>query len=170
MRKSNFFGWIGTRLLALLTGVLSPKPPPQPTKTYTHSAPPRPNRRLLRTILCLPVSSSRHDGLGSRRSGLWREEWRISRCWDVLSALGPRAWATLGTSETERKFAARRFTSLSARARLPASLVLLDEVWSRMDEGMISAVGRYLTEPGGVGERQAVVVITHGLRARQFRI
>jgi len=30
-----------------------------------------------------------------------------------------------------------------------------------MDEGMISAMWRYLTEDGGVGEGQAVVVITH---------
>ena len=57
-----------------------------------------------------------------------------------------------------------------ARARLRASSMLLDQVWSRMDEGMISAVRRYLAEPGGVGEGQAVVVITHGLRARQFRV
>ena len=56
------------------------------------------------------------------------------------------------------------------RARLPASSVLLDQVWSRMDEGMISAVRRYLTKPGGVGEGQAVVVIMRGMRARQFRI
>ena len=35
---------------------------------------------------------------------------------------------------------------------------------------MISAVRRYLAEPGDVGEGQAEVVITHGLRARQFRI
>ena len=41
------------------------------------------------------------------------EEWRISRCWDVLSALGPSAWSTPGTPGMERQFAARRFTSLS---------------------------------------------------------
>jgi len=99
------------------------------------------------------------------------EEWRIARCWEVLYALGPRAWSTTGTPETEKEFAARRFTSLSPgeqrivllmRALVSRPpLVLLDEVWSGMDEGMVSAVRRYLTEDGGVGVGQAVVVITH---------
>ena len=40
-------------------------------------------------------------------------------------------------------------------------VVLIDEVWSGMDEGMIFAVRRYLTEDDGAGEGQAVVVITH---------
>lgn len=39
-------------------------------------------------------------------------------------------------------------------------VVLLDEVWSAMDESMVSAARNYLRE-GGVGEDQAVVVITH---------
>ena len=116
------------------------------------------------------------------------EDLRISRCWDVLSTLGPSAWSTSGTPETERQFAARRFTSLSPgeqrivllmRALVSQPpLVLLDEVWSGMDEGMISAVRRYLTEGGGVGEGQAVVVITHwdeevpwvGEEVRRFRL
>ncbi|EDR07846.1 uncharacterized protein LACBIDRAFT_298087 [Laccaria bicolor S238N-H82] len=116
------------------------------------------------------------------------EKWRIARCWDVLSALGPRAWSTSGTPETEREFAVRRFTALTPgeqrivllmRALVSRPpLVLLDEVWSGMDEGMISAVRRYLTTEGGVGEAQAVVVITHweeedpwgGQGVRRFRI
>ena len=62
-----------------------------------------------------------------------------------------------------------------ARVCFPASSVLLDQVWSGMDEGMISAVRRDLTEGGGVGGGQAAVVITHGMRKlgeklRQFRI
>ena len=66
-------------------------------------------------------------------------------------------------------FAASRFTSLSPgeqriillmRALVSPPLVLLDEGWSGMDEGMISAGWRSLTEGGGVRE-QAVVVITH---------
>ncbi|KIJ90822.1 hypothetical protein K443DRAFT_686475 [Laccaria amethystina LaAM-08-1] len=116
------------------------------------------------------------------------EEWRISRCWDVLSALGPRAWSTTGTPEAQKEFASRRFTFLSLgeqrivllmRALVSRPpLVLLDEVWSGMDGGMISAVRRYLTEGGGIGEGQAVVVITHweeevpwvGEEVRRFRI
>jgi ABC-type glutathione transport system ATPase component len=119
------------------------------------------------------------------------EEWRISRCWEVLSALGPSAWSTPGTTgipETGKEFASRRFTSLSLgeqrmvllmRALVSRPpLVLLDEVWSGMDEGMINAVRRYLTEGGGVGEGQAVVAITHweeevpwvGEEVRRFRI
>ena len=134
-------------------------------------------------------------GMGNEPSEVEKEKrrrevgkWRISRCWQVLSALGPRAWSTPGTTETERQFAARRFTSLSPgeqrivllmRALVSRPpLVLLDKVWSGMDEGMISAVRRYLTEGGGVGEGQAVVVITHwdeevpwvGEEVRRFRI
>ena len=106
----------------------------------------------------------------------------------LFRSLGPSAWSTPGTPETERQFAARRFTSLSPgeqrivllmRALVSRPpLVLLDEVWSGMDEGMISAVRRYLTEGGGVGEGQAVVVITHweeevpwvGEEVRRFRL
>ena len=58
------------------------------------------------------------------------EEWRIARCCDVLSSMGPRAWSTTRISETGNEFVARRFTSLPrrtayrpphARTRLPAS-------------------------------------------------
>ena len=61
------------------------------------------------------------------------EEWRISRCWELLSALGRSSWSTPGTTETleaGEEFAFRRCTSLPwgtayrprhARSRLPAS-------------------------------------------------
>ena len=72
--------------------------------------------------------------------------------------------------ETEKEFAAGRFTSLSPgeqcivllmRALVSRPpLVLLDEGWSGMDDSVISAGWRSLTEGGGVRE-QAVVVITH---------
>ena len=39
--------------------------------------------------------------------------------------------------------------------------VLIDELWSGMDEGMIFTVRRYFTEGNGAGEGQVVVVITH---------
>jgi ABC-type molybdenum transport system ATPase subunit/photorepair protein PhrA len=99
----------------------------------------------------------------------------------------PCAWSTPGVPETGKEFAARRLTSSSpgelrivlfmctvvSRPRL----VLIDEVWSGMDEGMISAVRRCLTRGRGVGEEQGVVVITHwheevpwvGEEVRQFR-
>jgi ABC-type molybdenum transport system ATPase subunit/photorepair protein PhrA len=38
--------------------------------------------------------------------------------------------------------------------------LLLDEVWSGMDDGMIRAARAYL-RADGVGEEQAVVVISH---------
>lgn len=78
------------------------------------------------------------------------EKWQIARCWEVLFSLGPRAWSTPGTPELEKEFAARRFESLwpgeqrivllirALVSRPP--LLVLDEVWSGMDEGMISAV------------------------------
>ncbi|KAG6815339.1 hypothetical protein H0H87_002800 [Tephrocybe sp. NHM501043] len=99
--------------------------------------------------------------------------WRVGKCWEVLEALGPAAWSE-GSSGDARKaaedFSRRPFVDLSIgeqrmvllmRALVGrAPLVLLDEVWSGMGEGMVRAARRYLRE-GGVGPEQAVVVITH---------
>lgn len=129
--------------------------------------------------------------LGQERVGLgvMRElneeerQWRVGRCWEVLEALGPGAWVeahegtpavgcqvgSSGTMSTE-VFKNRAFVELSvAEQRMVLlmralvgrpPLVLLDEVWSGMDEGMVRAARKYL-RAGGVGEEQAVVVITH---------
>jgi len=40
------------------------------------------------------------------------------------------------------------------------SLVLLDEVWSGMDEGMVRAAREYL-RGDGIGEEQAGIVVSH---------
>ena len=40
------------------------------------------------------------------------QKWQIAPCWEVPFSLGPRAWSTPGTRETEES-AARRFTSPS---------------------------------------------------------
>jgi ABC-type molybdenum transport system ATPase subunit/photorepair protein PhrA len=40
-------------------------------------------------------------------------------------------------------------------------LVLLDEVWSGMDDSMVAAAHAYLRTGRGVGPEQAVVVVTH---------
>ncbi|TRM59938.1 P-loop containing nucleoside triphosphate hydrolase protein [Schizophyllum amplum] len=96
--------------------------------------------------------------------------WRLARMNDVFSALGPDAWAgNKGGSATET-FKARPFADLSVgeqrmvllmRALVgKAPLVLLDEVWSGMDQGMIDAARKYL-RAGALGPDQAVVVITH---------
>ena len=113
-------------------------------------------------------------------------KWRVERCWEVLEALGPASWNSLApnvqlktqpSAETV-SFASIRFSSISpGEQRLVLlmralvgrpPLVLLDEAWSGMDDGMIAAARRYLrgeTVGGrgiaGVGEDQAVVVITH---------
>jgi len=97
--------------------------------------------------------------------------WRVARTWEVLQALGPAAWATDGVEcQSTRTFAERSFSSLSpAEQRLVLlmralvgrpPLVLLDEVWSGMDDRMIMAAREYL-RGNGIGEDQAVVVITH---------
>ncbi|KAG6852339.1 hypothetical protein C0991_000584 [Blastosporella zonata] len=100
--------------------------------------------------------------------------WRVGRCWEVLEALGPAAWDSDSTSVDTRavaeEFSKRAFVDLSVgeqrmvllmRALVGrAPLVLLDEVWSGMGEGMVKAARRYLRE-GGVGPEQGVVVITH---------
>ncbi|KDR69798.1 hypothetical protein GALMADRAFT_145195 [Galerina marginata CBS 339.88] len=101
--------------------------------------------------------------------------WRVQRCWEVIESLGPAAWAkdalsTAGTDLT-RAFASQAFSSLSpGEQRLvllmralvgQPPLVLLDEVWSGMDEDVIAAARRYLRTADGLNDNQAVVVITH---------
>ena len=116
-------------------------------------------------------------------------KWRVGRCWEVLEALGPTSWITslppkslqsqLKTQPSPETvaFASIHFSSISpGEQRLVLlmralvgrpPLVLLDEAWSGMDDGMIAAARRYLRGEftdgmaGGIGEDQAVVVITH---------
>ncbi|KIK66246.1 hypothetical protein GYMLUDRAFT_38070 [Collybiopsis luxurians FD-317 M1] len=134
------------------------------------------------------------------------EKWRVGRVWEVLEALGPDAWDRAGTSSagaiprlqqlqeqqnspsaSTREFAKISFPSLPLpqqrmvllmRALVGrAPLILLDEVWSGMDERMVTVAREYLRGDtdthsssseggagavwGGVGPDQAVVVITH---------
>ncbi|KAK0465511.1 P-loop containing nucleoside triphosphate hydrolase protein [Desarmillaria tabescens] len=97
-------------------------------------------------------------------------QWRVTRCKEVIDALGPGAWGGEHSSEDAAKFHSKDFVELSVgeqrmvllmRALVGRpQLVLLDEVWSGMDEGMVSAAKKYLRE-GGVTKDQAVIVITH---------
>jgi len=105
------------------------------------------------------------------------EFWRLKRMWQVLEGLGTRAWAgrlANGNYEAEedKMFAKRNFVDLSPgeqsivllmRALVSRPpLVLLDEVWSGMDESMVQAVWRYLADgAGGLLPTQACVVISH---------
>ncbi|KAF9811747.1 hypothetical protein IEO21_06470 [Rhodonia placenta] len=109
--------------------------------------------------------------------GSAKERWRVERMWQVLEGLGPRAWAGRiadGSYEAaeDTAFAQRQFVDLGPgeqaivllmRALVGRPpLVLLDEVWAGMDEGMIQAVWRYLADgAGGLLETQACVVISH---------
>lgn len=103
--------------------------------------------------------------------------WRADRVWEVLRGLGPHTWggADLGTrpgaeEESVEEFAQRPFAELPAGAQSIVLLmravvgrppiVLLDEVWSGMDEGMVRAAQAYL-RGDGIGEEQAVIVISH---------
>ena len=106
-----------------------------------------------------------------------QERWRVKRVWEVLEGLGPRAWkgrvpdGTLCAPE-DVAFAKRHFVDLSPgeqgivllmRALVGRPpIVLLDEVWSGMDERMVKAVWRYLADGrGGLLPTQACVVISH---------
>ncbi|KAF5354357.1 hypothetical protein D9758_010757 [Tetrapyrgos nigripes] len=109
-------------------------------------------------------------------------EYRVKRVEQVLEHLGPEAWARERKEidpdfvepdvdvKKAKPFAERLFVDLSIgekrmvllmRALVShAKLILLDEVWSGLDESMVRASRRYLRS-GGVREDQAVVVITH---------
>ena len=94
--------------------------------------------------------------------------------WDVIRALGPAAWRGMPQGEDEKKeaqaFAQRPFTDLSGgeqsvvllmRALVGRPpLVLLDEAWAGMDEGMVEAARVYLRE-GGLEDGQACIVVSH---------
>ncbi|KAK0481784.1 P-loop containing nucleoside triphosphate hydrolase protein [Armillaria novae-zelandiae] len=95
--------------------------------------------------------------------------------WDVVGTgfdgtFVPRGKYNVGSREDAAKFRSRDFVELSVgeqrmvllmRALVGRpQLVLLDEVWSGMDEGMVSAAKTYLREEG-VTKDQAVIVITH---------
>lgn len=115
--------------------------------------------------------------------------WRIDRVREVLSGLGPRAWAAVvagdvqkpiprssldskrgALADVDEAFSRRSFVDLSPgeqsmvllmRALVGRpQLVLLDEVWAGMDDNMVRAARCYLRE-GGVGHDQAVVVVSH---------
>jgi len=101
--------------------------------------------------------------------------WRVDRIREVLSGLGPGSWAKGAhnegqMSEVDEAFLKRDFIDLSAgeqsivllmRALVGRpQLVLLDEVWSGMDDAMVHAARRYL-RGDGIGSDQAVVVISH---------
>jgi ABC-type glutathione transport system ATPase component len=98
---------------------------------------------------------------------------RADRVWEVLRGLGPQTWggADLGTRpESVEEFAQRPFAELPAGAQSIVLLmralvgrppiVLLDEVWSGMDEGMVRAARAYL-RGDGIGDEQAVIVVSH---------
>ncbi|KAH9022493.1 P-loop containing nucleoside triphosphate hydrolase protein [Lactarius hengduanensis] len=100
--------------------------------------------------------------------------WREERVWEVLRGLGPHTWGGGGVStggETMEGFARRPFAALPAGVQSVAllmralvgrpSLVLLDEVWAGMDDGMVRAAREYLRDGIGIGEEQAVVVVSH---------
>lgn len=112
-------------------------------------------------------------GLGvGLRGELSPEElaWREQRVWEVLGRLGPQTWGGDVEQDTSEEFSKRTFSELPAGSQSIVLLmralvgqpevVLLDEVWAGMDEGMIKAARRYLKEDG-VGIDQGVVVISH---------
>lgn len=98
--------------------------------------------------------------------------WRAERVWTVLRGLGPHTWGSVAEADAEsvEEFAQRTFSELPAGVQSVVllmralvgrpQLVLLDEVWAGMDDGMIRAAREYLRGEG-VGEEQAVVVVSH---------
>ena len=113
-------------------------------------------------------------GLGTGPLEARELAWREERVWEVLRGLGPHTWDDDycdGESVTVEAFAQRTFAELSAGAQSVVllmralvgrpQLVLLDEVWAGMDDGMVRAARAYLRSADGVGAEQAVVVVSH---------
>jgi len=113
-------------------------------------------------------------GLGvSGELSVHERAWREERVWAVLRGLGPHTWggAAVSAGETVEEFARRPFAALPAGVQSVVllmralvghpPLVLLDEVWAGMDDGMVRAARAYLRHGGGVDEDQAVVVVSH---------
>ncbi|KAH6910357.1 P-loop containing nucleoside triphosphate hydrolase protein [Coprinopsis sp. MPI-PUGE-AT-0042] len=124
-------------------------------------------------------------GVGRVHVDAWEKDiervkgWRTRRCWEVLERLGPVAWTSAqlpapnasNISDATRTFAAQLFSDLSPgeqrmvllmRALVGRPpLVILDEVWSGMDEGMIRAVRRYFNVNEGLSADQAAILVTH---------
>lgn len=102
------------------------------------------------------------------------ERWRVRRMWEVIRALGPATWRGETESAAEAKeaeaFSEKAFVDLSGgeqsivllmRALVGRPpLVILDEAWAGMDEGMVEAARRYLRE-GGLEDGQACIVVSH---------
>jgi hypothetical protein len=103
--------------------------------------------------------------------------WRSDRVWEVLRGLGPHTWYSTDLvaraesgEESVEEFSQRPFATLPAGAQSMAllmralvgrpPLVLLDEVWSGMDEGMVCAARAYLRSDG-IGDEQAGIVVSH---------
>jgi ABC-type uncharacterized transport system ATPase subunit len=102
------------------------------------------------------------------------ERWRVRRMWEVMKMLGPAAWR----GETDNQVVAEEAKAFSEKAFVDLSggeqsmvllmralvgrppLVLLDEAWSGMDEGMVEAARNYLRE-GGLEDGQACIVVSH---------
>ena len=99
------------------------------------------------------------------------QHWREERIHAVLAGLGPHTWGKEEGNETPEAFAGRLFSDLSAGEQSVVLLmralvgqppmVLLDEVWAGMDEGMVEAARAFLRHQDGVTDDQAVVVISH---------
>jgi hypothetical protein len=117
-------------------------------------------------------------GLGGALSAD-EQAWREERVEVMLCGLGPHTWTMdwdssrgLGMTGAAalKEFACAQFSELPVGAQAVVLLmralvgappvVILDEAWAGMNEGMVRAARRFLRE-GGAGDEQAVVVISH---------
>ncbi|KAK7000217.1 hypothetical protein R3P38DRAFT_3219094 [Favolaschia claudopus] len=111
--------------------------------------------RCTRTDQTVELKSKARAGLlGERRA---RQEGSILTPSSTFSAL--HQFASLKFPDLP--VAAQRMVLLMRALISQPPLVLLDEVWSGMDAGMVAAAHAYLRTGGGVGKEQAVVVVTH---------
>ncbi|KAH9174354.1 P-loop containing nucleoside triphosphate hydrolase protein [Lactarius sanguifluus] len=170
-RRAHATAYLRTRI-----GVVSPELYNAWPRAARHERMGGQSRRALRAAF-VPLGP-RGLGTGLCASGelsAHERAWREERVWEVLRGLGPHTWGgggvPTGKTVTVEEFARRPFAALPAGVQSVVllmralvgrpPLVLLDEVWAGMDDGMVRAARAYLRDGVGIGEEQAVVVVSH---------
>lgn len=114
--------------------------------------------------------SSSGEDVDDEARAKWK--WEDERLEHIVSHLGPSRWdLTPSLVPATVEFLKRDFVNLPQSEQYMVllmralvgrpPLVILDEVWAGMSEGMVRATKAYLTSEEGLGRDQAAVVVSH---------